>query len=70
VFAPWAEVWEQAGSRLWPPLSGLILLEAVKQTFAVKAKAVRARPRVLVPALQPAGAGAPAREGAGPLPDA
>lgn len=61
LFAPWAEVWEQTGSRLWPPLSGLILLEAVKQTFAVKARSpARVRARVLVPALQPAGA--PARE--------
>ena len=62
-FAPWAEAWEQTGSRLWAPMSGLILLEAVKQTFAVKAtKTVRARTRVLVPALQPAGA--PTRESA------
>jgi hypothetical protein len=56
LFTPWAEVWEQAGSKLWPPFSGLILMEAVKQTFAVKAKAVRARARVFVPALQPAAA--------------
>jgi hypothetical protein len=63
IFAPWAEVWEQTGSRVWPPLSGLILLEAVKQTFAVKAKVVRARPRVLVPVLQPVGAPAGARDG-------
>jgi SAM-dependent methyltransferase len=56
LFAPWAEVWEHAGSRVWPPLSGLILLEAVKQTFAVKAKApARARARVLLPQLQPVG---------------
>lgn len=61
LFAPWAEVWEQAGSRVWPPLSGLILLEAVKQTFAVKAtKPSRVRSRVLVPVLQPSGV--PARE--------
>jgi SAM-dependent methyltransferase len=67
LFAPWAEVWEQAGSRAWPPLSGLILLEAVKQTFAVKAKSpARARARVLVPALQPSGA--PARQAAAPQP--
>lgn len=56
LFAPWAEIWEQAGSRLWPPFAGVILLEAVKQTFAVKAKAVRAKARVFVPGLQPAGA--------------
>ena len=58
LFAPWAEIWEQAGSRLWPPFAGVILLEAVKQTFAVKAKAVPARARVFVPGLQPAGAAA------------
>jgi len=41
----WAEAFEQAGARLWPGLSGLILLEAVKQTFAVKPRghSVRAR---------------------------
>lgn len=59
LFAPWADIWEQAGSRLWPPFAGVILLEAVKQTFAVKAKAVRAKARVFVPGvLQPAGASA------------
>ncbi len=31
-----AEPLEQIGSKLWTPMSGLILLEAVKQTFAVK----------------------------------
>jgi SAM-dependent methyltransferase len=61
LFAPWADVWEQVGSRLWPPFAGVILLEAVKQTFAVKPKALRARARVFAPALQPAGVGAPAR---------
>ena len=66
LFAPWAEVWEQAGSKAWPPLSGLILLEAVKQTFAVKArKPVRVRSRVLLPGLQPAGVPA-SRSAAGP----
>ena len=55
LFTPWADAWEQAGSRLWPPFSGLILMEAVKQTFAVKARPVRAKARVFVPALQPAG---------------
>ena len=50
--AGWAEGFEQAGSRLWPGFAGLLLMEAVKQTFAVKPKAarvaVRARP-VLLP---------------------
>jgi hypothetical protein len=41
--ASWAEGFEQAGSRLWPGFSGVLLMEAVKQTFAVKPRAVRAR---------------------------
>jgi SAM-dependent methyltransferase len=47
----WAEAFEQLGSRLWPQFSGLILLEAVKQTFAVKPKAppLRAKAPVLRP---------------------
>jgi SAM-dependent methyltransferase len=44
-FARWAEPFEQVGARLWPPMGGLILMEAVKQTFA----------------LRPRGAVAPAR---------
>jgi len=55
--ASWAEGFEQAGSRLWPQFSGVVLMEAVKQTFAVKAKAVRVRRRVLRPVLAPAPAG-------------
>lgn len=51
--AGWAEGFEQAGSRLWPQFSGVVLMEAVKQTFAVKAKAVRAPARRLRPALAP-----------------
>ena len=47
--AGWAEGFEQAGSRLWPGFAGLVLTEAVKETFAVKAKAVRVR----VPAVRP-----------------
>jgi len=46
--AGWAEGFEQAGSRLWPPLSGLILMEAVKQTLALQPRpehaGVRMRP--------------------------
>lgn len=41
--APYAEAFEQVGSRIAPPLSGLILLEAIKQTFAVKPKGSKAR---------------------------
>lgn len=60
----WAEGFEQAGSRLWPGFSGLLLMEAVKQTFAVKPRAVRARnPR---PVLLPSPAGrAPASRAPG-----
>jgi len=51
--AGWAEGFEQVGSRLWPGFAGIVLMEAVKQTFAVKPKGVRARvPR---PVLAPAG---------------
>ena len=59
--AGWAEGFEQAGSRLWPGFSGVLLMEAVKQTFAVKPRAVRAR----VPVrglLSPAPSGAPFSE--------
>ena len=58
--APWAEAFEQAGARLWPIGSGVILLEAVKHTFAVKPKGARARVSrapvrgLIAPGLQPA----------------
>jgi SAM-dependent methyltransferase len=54
--AGWAGGFEQAGSRLWPAFSGLILLEAVKQTFAVKPKAAAVRAR-RAGAFKPAAAG-------------
>jgi len=53
VVAPYAEAFEQVGSRLAAPVSGLILLEAVKQTFAVKPKGARA-PAFARGALRPA----------------
>ncbi len=59
--AGWAEGFEQAGSRLWPGFSGVLLMEAVKQTFAVKPRAARAR----VPQrglLSPVPSGAPFSE--------
>jgi SAM-dependent methyltransferase len=63
--ARWAEAFEQAGAILWPPFAGLILMEAVKQTFAVKPKGARARARVYAPgALKPR----PAPAGAGTAP--
>lgn len=57
--AGWAEGFEQAGSRLWPAFAGVVLTEAVKQTFAVKPKGVRARARVAKPVLAPAPGAAP-----------
>lgn len=57
--ARWAEGFEQAGSRLWPGFAGLLLMEAVKQTFAVKPKGVRQRIGVVRPALLPAPGAAP-----------
>jgi SAM-dependent methyltransferase len=59
--AGWAEGWEQVGSRIWPGFAGVLLMEAVKQTFAVKPRAVRAR----VPTrglLAPVPSGAPFSE--------
>jgi SAM-dependent methyltransferase len=49
----WAEAFEQVGSRLWPRFAGLILMEAVKQTFAVKPRAKGARVRRAPPLLAP-----------------
>lgn len=57
--ARWAEGFEQAGSRLWPGLAGLLLMEAVKQTFAVKPQGSRVRVRHARPVLAPTPAGAP-----------
>jgi hypothetical protein len=57
----YAEGFEQMGARVAPQFAGLILLEAVKQTFAVKPKGLKAPARVFVP-----GALKPARS---PLPD-
>ena len=56
--ARWAEGFEQAGALLWPSFAGVILLEAIKQTFATRPvgraapAAIRRRP-VFAPA--PAG---------------
>jgi SAM-dependent methyltransferase len=54
--ARWAETFEQAGAVLWPPLAGLVLLEAQKRTHAVSPAApARAGARVFAPgALRPA----------------
>jgi SAM-dependent methyltransferase len=50
----WAEGFEQVGARLWPPFAGIILMEAMKQTYAVRPKGSRARVRAPArPLLQP-----------------
>ena len=57
--ARWADGLEAVGARLWPGLSGLLMLEAVKQTFAVRPRGRRARVRVFAPGvLAPAPIGA------------
>lgn len=40
--ASWAEGFERLGSRLWPSVSGLILMEAVKQSLALQPRAAPA----------------------------
>jgi SAM-dependent methyltransferase len=57
--AGWAEGFEQAGSRLWPGFAGLLLMETVKQTFAVKAQGQRQRVRSGRPVLAPAAGAQP-----------
>src|SRR5580692_5145884 len=53
--ARWAEGFEQIGAWLWPPMAGLIPMEAQKQTLAVRPIPVRARAQVFSPgALRPA----------------
>jgi SAM-dependent methyltransferase len=70
--APWlaghAGVFEQVGARLWPRFAGVILMEAVKQTFAVKPRGLQAPAAVMIPGIvRPAAAGrmAERREGLG-----
>ncbi len=56
--ARWAEGFEQVGARVWPAFAGVILMEAMKQSYAVRPKGARARVRVPArPALQPVAAG-------------
>lgn len=65
ILAASAEAFEQIGSRLTPPISGLILLEAVKQTFAAKPKGATA-PAFARPRLRPQPVGATRESGARP----
>ncbi len=56
--ARWSEGFEQVGALLWPSFAGVILMEAVKQTFAVRPKGRVARAPVRVrPAFAPAPVG-------------
>jgi SAM-dependent methyltransferase len=57
IFAEYADVFEPLGARLWSPMSGLILFEAVKQTFAVKPKGAKA-PALVRPSIRPVPVGA------------
>jgi SAM-dependent methyltransferase len=51
----WAEGFEQAGALLWPRFAGVILMEAIKQTFAVRPKGRPARvPVRVLPGFAPA----------------
>jgi SAM-dependent methyltransferase len=51
----WAEGFEQAGALLWPQFAGVILMEAIKQTFAVRPKGRAARvPVQVLPGFAPA----------------
>jgi SAM-dependent methyltransferase len=51
--ARWSDGFEAVGSRLWPAFAGLLMMEATKQTFAVKPRGERARVRAARPALSP-----------------
>ena len=54
----WAEGFEQAGALLWPSFAGVILMEAIKQTFAVRPNGRIARnPVRALPGFTPAPAG-------------
>ena len=59
AFARWADPFEQVGAKVTAPMGGLILMEAVKQTFAVKPRGavapVRA-PKMRAAAPLPVGA--------------
>jgi SAM-dependent methyltransferase len=50
--ARWAEGFEQVGARLWPPFAGIILIEAMKTTFAVIPREMKVGVTVR-PAFQP-----------------
>ncbi|MEX1110077.1 MAG: methyltransferase domain-containing protein [Dongiaceae bacterium] len=49
-----AGAWERAGSRLFPRLGGVMVIEAAKQLYGANAVPVRRRRPVVVPMPQPA----------------
>jgi SAM-dependent methyltransferase len=49
--AGWADGFEQIGARIWPGFAGVILMEAIKQTFAVKPRGSRVRVRGHAPGI-------------------
>jgi len=61
----WAEGFEQVGARLWPPFAGIILIEAMKTTFAVLPRGVKVG-AVVRPAFQPVPIGRTLASGSGP----
>lgn len=65
--ARWAEAFEQTGAWAWPMLSGVILLEAVKQTFAVTPRGSGARTPAFSPGVLAPRPAAGAAKDNGPL---
>ena len=65
--AGWAEWFETLGSRLWPPFAGVVLVEAVKQTYAPRPRPVRARVRLAPGVLNPRPAVAPVSKAPQPV---
>ncbi len=56
--ARWAEGFEQAGALVWPSFAGVILMEAIKESFAVRPKGRAARTPVrAIPGFAPAPVG-------------
>jgi len=54
----WGEVFEQTGALLWPNFAGVILMEAIKESFAMRPKGRPARAPVRVlPGFAPAPVG-------------
>jgi SAM-dependent methyltransferase len=64
----WAEGFEQVGARLWPPFAGIILIEAMKTTFAVLPRGIKVG-AVVRPAFQPVPVGRTLAFGESSAPD-